>query len=252
MGVLKANVGGQWVPISQGWSPLAGGYVAHSILAAAVSGIGAAGTDLGVSVTWTADPTRRYKVTGVSGRIDQATAISAAFMGIYDAANTYKIGNYITMGINDFAHVTCIEVVSGLSGSTTRKLRGQTAAGSATFQAGALLLVEDITTVSPGPTQDTPWTAVTFQNSWANYGSGYQTCQYRRVGDMLQLRGVMTGGVSGSVPFTLPAGYRVPALIEVSVIGTGTAPRLALQTDGSVTCFATGPVGISSQASLTA
>ena len=57
----------------------------------------------------------------------------------------------------------------------------------------------------------TPWTGVSFQNSWADYGSPYQTAQYRKVGDEVQLRGLIRNGTQGTSMFTLPAGFRPPA-----------------------------------------
>lgn len=57
----------------------------------------------------------------------------------------------------------------------------------------------------------TGWTAVTFQNSWANYGGAFQTAQYRRVGDIVELRGLVRNGTAGTSIFTLPAGFRPPA-----------------------------------------
>jgi hypothetical protein len=56
----------------------------------------------------------------------------------------------------------------------------------------------------------TPWTAPTLLNSWVNYGSGFQDCQYRRVGDMVQVRGLIKSGTI-AVIFNLPAGFRPPA-----------------------------------------
>lgn len=59
-------------------------------------------------------------------------------------------------------------------------------------------------------TQVTAWTAVTFLNSWTNYGSPYQLTQYRKRGDMVDIRGVVKGG-AGLVPiFNLPTGFRPP------------------------------------------
>jgi hypothetical protein len=59
-----------------------------------------------------------------------------------------------------------------------------------------------------------PWTAVTFQNSWVDYGAGYQPVQYRGEGDIARVRGLMKAGTIGGVPaFTLPVGLRPPAIL---------------------------------------
>lgn len=50
------------------------------------------------------------------------------------------------------------------------------------------------------------WTSVgSFSNSWASFGSPYFAPQYRRVGDMVELRGALANGTLGSAAFTLPA-----------------------------------------------
>lgn len=72
----------------------------------------------------------------------------------------------------------------------------------------------------------TTWTAVSFTNSWANYGSGYQTVQYRKVGDEVQLRGVMKLG-SLAAAFTLPTGFRPPATIPFGVLDINSGVFLA-------------------------
>lgn len=71
------------------------------------------------------------------------------------------------------------------------------------------------------------WTAVTFQNSWADYGGGFQTCQYRKLGDMVQLRGLMRLGTAGTTAFTLPAGYRPSATL---IVTGGAGSRTAFNT----------------------
>lgn len=55
------------------------------------------------------------------------------------------------------------------------------------------------------------WTAVSaFTNSWANQGGGFPEAKYRKSvdGTHVEMTGMVTGGASGSSPFTLPAGYR--------------------------------------------
>lgn len=61
----------------------------------------------------------------------------------------------------------------------------------------------------------TPWVNLPFQNSWANYGT-YQTGTYRKVGDIVYLRGTLRPGAlgAGMVLFSLPAGFRPPVTVE--------------------------------------
>lgn len=82
-------------------------------------------------------------------------------------------------------------------------------------------------TVTTGDTIDvdvvgrTAWTAVTFQNSWVNFGSGYQAMEYRKVGDMVQLRGLIKSGTVSTDMFTLPTGFRPPAAIQLATAAGG-------------------------------
>lgn len=52
------------------------------------------------------------------------------------------------------------------------------------------------------------WVNVTFQNSWTDYGSPYQTVQYRREGRKVILRGLAKSGTMGLPMFTLPTDCR--------------------------------------------
>lgn len=53
------------------------------------------------------------------------------------------------------------------------------------------------------------WIAPTLVNSWANFGSGYETAAYLKdpLG-FVHLKGLITGGTTNTTAFTLPAGYR--------------------------------------------
>jgi hypothetical protein len=67
------------------------------------------------------------------------------------------------------------------------------------------------------------WTGVAFAANCANWGAGYQTVQYRKVGDIVQVRGTFGVAVlfpAGTALFTLPAGFRPPAQVQLaSVVG---------------------------------
>jgi hypothetical protein len=54
------------------------------------------------------------------------------------------------------------------------------------------------------------WTAPSFQNSWADFASGatYAAGYYLDPSGVVHLRGLITGGATNTVAFTLPAGYR--------------------------------------------
>lgn len=55
-----------------------------------------------------------------------------------------------------------------------------------------------------------PWIPVTvFGGTWVNYDTNlYTAAAYRKVGDIVYLRGLVKGGVTQTPIFTLPVGYR--------------------------------------------
>jgi hypothetical protein len=56
----------------------------------------------------------------------------------------------------------------------------------------------------------TAWTGVTYTNSWVDNGGGYGGVQYRKIGDIVYIRGAMKSGTITAAAFTLPAGFRPP------------------------------------------
>lgn len=157
MGVLKAKVGGAWVPVGQGWSPLAGGYVGSASPSADQSGIGATMTDItGMSVTWTADPTRRYMTTMIL-TCYPSTGPASIVAQIANASGTLVRRAFTTVPTaNYYADMVVVAVETGLSGPQTRKGQINVSAGTLTVYAAtttAIIIVEDVTTVSPGPYQ---------------------------------------------------------------------------------------------------
>jgi hypothetical protein len=87
------------------------------------------------------------------------------------------------------------------------------------------------------------WIAPTFQNSWVNYGSGYETAgYYKDKQGVIHLKGLVKNGTLNAAIFTLPAGYR-PSLTRHLVAITGTAPPSAcilyVDSTGAVTPHST-------------
>jgi len=83
-----------------------------------------------------------------------------------------------------------------------------------------------VDTVTP-----TAWTAVTFSNGWINE-SGLQVVQYRKEGDRVFVRGSSVAPASPTnSPFTLPAGFRPPALIRLPLVGLGGGAAKVLRAD---------------------
>jgi hypothetical protein len=79
------------------------------------------------------------------------------------------------------------------------------------------------------------WQAPALVAPWANYGDAFAAAAYRKDGGRVQLRGLVKGGVGGSVVFALPAGFRPPAQQIYSVVTDASAPaRVDVKTNGEV------------------
>lgn len=90
------------------------------------------------------------------------------------------------------------------------------------------------------------WLPVTFQNSWANVGAGTPpVTYYKDQNGVVTVYGSLTGGSSGTVAFTLPAGYR-PAYVTNRFAGgvryDGSTEQLffvEVDNSGNVTLYGT-------------
>ena len=79
------------------------------------------------------------------------------------------------------------------------------------------------------------WYNFTFENSWANYGSTWQTAQYSIDSNgFVHLRGLIKDGSTSADITSLPTGFQ-PVMDEIFVVGTsaGTS-RVDIKTDGDV------------------
>lgn len=81
---------------------------------------------------------------------------------------------------------------------------------------------------------DSGWVNATYLNSWATYGGSYAPAGYRRQGSLVQVRGLVAGGVIGTATpiFNLPVGFRpnygrlfpgIANIITSGAASTGTA-----------------------------
>jgi hypothetical protein len=178
----------------------------------------------GLSVTFNAIAGHTYKTTVFINL--QAGAAGAGVFHTYiaNASNGVLAASLMGLINNETKSTTPIIVETGLSGTTTRKaqvaLSFQAAGGTSMVvndaARNAYIIVEDITPATADGLA-TAWTDVTFQNSWANKGGTEQTCQYRKIGDIVYLRGVMgrTAVTYDQSAFTLPVGYRPPFLLRI-------------------------------------
>jgi hypothetical protein len=124
-----------------------------------------------------------------------------------DAANRYRMDLAVVagrVGLNCYDDTGAVYKRTMFEAlSVAHKPNGGTTGG---FSASNTTL--DVNGVLAADTLE-PWTAVTFASGWANLGGADQPCEYRRVGDMCEMRGVAHNtGTGGATIFTLPLAYR--------------------------------------------
>jgi len=93
--------------------------------------------------------------------------------------------------------------------------------------------VNRLTTLTGGNVP-TAWTPLTLLNGWLNYGGSYDIAQYRKIGDIVQIRGVINSGTIGSPAFNLPSGFRPLKGLAITVAATGISynpPIIAINPD---------------------
>lgn len=86
------------------------------------------------------------------------------------------------------------------------------------------------------------WTAVTYNTGWADYGSPWMGVSYKKVGDLVLVRGlcVRSSGVATTI-FTLPSGYRPANYIIFPQVSADAFMRLDVQPDGQVVAYSGTP-----------
>lgn len=82
----------------------------------------------------------------------------------------------------------------------------------------------------------TAWQFPTLINSWTD-GGAPTTVAYRRINELVYLRGRLGGGTTGSSPFTLPAGFRPAVQYNAIVLGSSASVigSIAITTAGVIT-----------------
>lgn len=88
----------------------------------------------------------------------------------------------------------------------------------------------------------TAWASLTLNTGWVTYGSGYQTAQWRRIGDKIELRGLVTRAIGSSVIIaTLDTGLR-PVLRQLKTGSSNDAyARIDIDPNGEVTLMVGSP-----------
>lgn len=91
-----------------------------------------------------------------------------------------------------------------------------------------------------------PWTNLSYGSGWGDYSGSWQGGQYRKVGDLVQLRGLIarTSG-TGILIATLPGGCHPPKQILNQVNGTDAHARIDIGSNGEIYLAVGTPTNIS-------
>lgn len=82
---------------------------------------------------------------------------------------------------------------------------------------------------------DTGWITPTLLNGWVNYGGGYAGAAYRRIGNVVYVRGLVKSGTMGANVFELPTAWApLERLIFPSVSNNAIGRVDVVQTTGGV------------------
>jgi hypothetical protein len=104
--------------------------------------------------------------------------------------------------------------------------------------AGDVTISGDVTLTGTTVITEEGWTAPSLQNSWVDYGSGYQGTRYRKDSNGTRhIEGMIKSGTTtaGTLIFTLPAGWRPAAHLWFSIpVSGGTAADMEIRSDGQV------------------
>jgi hypothetical protein len=106
------------------------------------------------------------------------------------------------------------------------------------FDSMSCVYIEDLgpTTALAVQSLSTPWTGVTFQGGWYQYpDSQFAPVGYRKIGDIVFLRGLTAGGTPTLPVFTLPAGFRPPYTLHTVFASNAAATYGHLKSNGEVT-----------------
>ena len=194
----------------------------------------------------TFDTVRITGAAGITQTVDDLyvkVGAAASFSGDVAIGGSWPVAVRLVGGAGLTASLNTLNVGAG----TGIAVAADTVALDTTFTDGRYALAANGVTV-------TPWTTFPFATGWTDFGGGYQACQYRKSGDTVQLRGLVTAGAGYTgLLGTLPAGFRPPSLLLVTT--SAGAPdgwaRVDIATDGRVLYTAGVPMGVGIWVSLT-
>ena len=141
---------------------------------------------------------------------------------------------------------TSVGSIDGVGGSTNIAIMPVGNVGVGTTTPTSKLDVAGDLTVSGNIIGSTPWTSFPFAAGFQDYedghpGGGAQRVQYRKIGDIVYLRGAAhktnhTAIPSGTIIGTLPVGFRAPAYLDFST-GNPAVAVFEIRASGDVASY---------------
>ena len=216
MGVLKAKVAGNWVPLeySGGANPQnALGIVAMGAL---VDGnplnVPTSSTQITTNIAFTPIVGRRYCIVLEVRAVQSSTT---AFLQLWLRDGTTNIYGtaplqYVPATVYSTLRYEWIIDGDGAAKSYNVSTLASTGVGLYT-NSQALFYIEDVgpnaAPALPLPATPQAWIPATLLNSWTQY-AGFTPAAYRKIGDIVYLRGFVRYGAANTAVFNLPAGFR--------------------------------------------
>jgi hypothetical protein len=247
-GVLKAKVGGVWVPIigsgmtaevarwNSAWGIVGTGSFTFSD--GAVLTVGAALTNT-LSVATVAN--RRYRIVLTMRALGHTTNQSNSVTVVIDGVDYFERWLQ-ALGNVGFTQVNTEWLWTGAAGTHSFYIKWGGAAGAAGYSNGGSFYIEDmgptIYNAAPPPVNAPgPWTAVTLLNGFVNLGSPRPPSTVRKTGDVVELRiAVKSGTVNGNI-CSVPAGYGAPYTMDFYGRDGGGPGLFNLNQDGTVSWY---------------
>jgi len=189
-----------------------------------------------------------FTVTGTSKTVTNKALTANVATLTTSAAHGLVVGNTVTVtGVDaTFNGTYTLTAVPSTTSLSYAKVAADVAsvASAGTVTSPTVQLANLVTQQVIPPATDSGWQEVgaagqpAFENAWTNFGgvSGFNTAGFRKVGNRVQLRGLVKDGLATDVPiFTLPIGYR-PTIgrLMFAVLSNSAVGRVDVLTSGLV------------------
>lgn len=180
---------------------------------------------------WVDIPTSEIPNTAANYYINYTTGevgLKATVIGDFDIEDTYTFQFQLKDKLNDLTFTAIL--VNGIPLIALRK--GKVGINCVPDSSGTNGLYVNNSKVNILNAEST--ITPTFTNSWANYGSDYDTAGYYKDKDRVFLQGLIKGGTVGASAFTLPVGYR-PAKRKIFTVNSNNSfGRVDILANGNV------------------